>query len=172
MRADDAARLAAFDAKPTQALLSAFAHGSPDDVAILSDALRGAGWPAEQALATLPGDWTCQTIKLGGLLPIVVYAPFRCRIDEAGGFEKLSGSQRTRGHLSIRDGRVIYLGTGFVAGDTPPDYAALPDHVDPGAMPQFMPEIGIVQVTGPDAARVLLPLPHLESDLNLLVLRR
>lgn len=172
IRPDDIARLNAFDAVAGRTLLGAFAEGAPEDLAVLSDALAGAALPPDEALALLPGAWSCRTIKMGGGLPLVVYPPFRCRADADGGFEKLSGSQRTKGAVSLRDGRPVYLGTGFVAGETPPDYTDLPDRTDPASVPQFMPEVGIVEVTGPGAARILFPQPYLESHLNLLVLRR
>lgn len=172
IRADDRQRLAALDAAAGEALRQAFAAGTPTDLAALSDALSGVALPSEQALALLPGEWSCQMMKLGGGLPITVYQPFRCRADAAGGFEKLTGSQRTLGHVRAEDGRLVYFGTGFVAGETPTPYAALPDIPDPAASPQHLPEIGVVEVTAPGRARIILPLPYLESRLNILVLRR
>lgn len=172
VRADDLTRLSALNEAAGQALLGAFAKGDPGDLAVLADALAGPALPPDDALSLLPGDWSCRTIKLGGGLPIVVYQPFRCRVDADHGFEKLSGSQRSKGSIHQDDGQLVYLGTGFIAGDTPPAYASLPKAVDPQATPQRMPEIGMVEITAPDRGRIIFPLPHLESRLNLLVLRR
>lgn len=172
IRTDDLQRLEALDRIAGAALRGAFAAGAADDLAVLTDALAGTALPAEAAQGIMEGDWSCRTIKLGGGLPIVVYQTFRCRADGQGGFEKISGSQRTRGRVRIEDGRLIYLGTGFVAGETPIPYEALPETVDPGMRPQLMPEAGLVEMTAPDRGRIIFPQPYLESDLNLLVLRR
>lgn len=172
MRPDDHQRLAALDQTAGAALRGAFAAGAPGDLEVLADALTGAPLSAAEARGLLAGDWSCRMIKLGGGLPIVIYQPFRCRADAEGGFEKLSGSQRTRGRIHPADDRLIYLGTGFVAGETPVDYEDLPETVDPAAQPQLMPEAGLVEITAPDRGRIIFPRPYLESDLNLLVLRR
>src|SRR5690606_33450367 len=97
--------------------------------------------PAEDVLAALPGEWSCNTLKLGGNLPLVVYQEFRCIVSENGEFEKLTGSQRTRGTLHLDGERLVYLGTGFVSGETPLPYAQLPEQIDTQATPQLMPEI-------------------------------
>ena len=76
----------------------------------------------------LGGDWTCRTMKLGGISGLIVYTLFKCRLTFQGNgytFEKLSGSQRTSGFLSLRDGRAVYVGVGYVAGSIPPAYADL-----------------------------------------------
>lgn len=172
IRTDDEVRLAGLDAAAGGALRGALAEGAPADLAVLIDGLEGAAMRPETALALLPGEWECRMLKLGGGLALVVYAPFRCRAGADGRFEKLTGSQRTLGALHSDAGRLVYLGTGFVAGETPPDYTNLPEAVDPQAVPQFMPEVGLVEITGPDRGRIIFPRPYLESDLNLLLLRR
>lgn len=70
------------------------------------------------------------------------------------------------------DGAQAYLGTGYIAGDTALPYADLPDSIDPAATPQRVPEVGMVEVVSPTRARILMPLPMLESDLNILLLTR
>ncbi|WP_169306281.1 DUF4893 domain-containing protein [Paracoccus hibiscisoli] len=102
----------------------------------------------------------------------MVYQPFQCRIDADGGLVKLTGSQRMSGRIGLVAGRLTYLGTGHVAGDTPLPYEALPPRTDPTASPQLVPEAGLVEVTGRNAARILMPAPVLESDLNILLLSR
>ena len=172
IRDDDRARLAQTDAVAGRVLREALAQGAPGDLAVLMQALAGRPLPPDQARAALPGDWSCRMMKLGGGLPLVVYQPFRCRIGADGGFEKLTGSQRMQGVIGMLDGAPAYLGTGFIAGDSPPPYAALPALTDPAASPQRVPEAGLVEVAGPDRARILMPLPILESELNILVLTR
>lgn len=172
LRSDDRERLAALDASLGRALRAAFAGGGADELALLRDGLRGTAMAPEAAMELLPGDWNCRMIKLGRNLPIVVYQPFRCRADGDGGFEKLTGSQRTRGALHLVEGQLLYLGTGFVAGEEPPDYAELPEAVEPYSVPQFMPEIGLVEMVSETAGRIIFPQPHLESETNLLVLTR
>ena len=119
IRDDDRARLDQFDAVTGRTLRGAFAQGMPDDLAVLTQGLAGSTLPADQAATALPGEWSCRMLKLGGGLPLVVYQPFRCRIDANGGFEKLTGSQRMLGTIGTVDGASVYLGTGYIAGDTP-----------------------------------------------------
>lgn len=171
IRADDLRRLDALDASAGSALRQALAAGDPADLTLLVEVMAGDSLPPDQAQAALPGAWSCQMIKLGGMLPLVVYPPFRC-IATATSFEKLTGSQRTIGTLHEHGRMLVYLGTGFVAGDTPPPYAQLPTEADPQASPQRMPEIGVVEMTGPDRGRILFPAPYLKSRMNLLVLHR
>lgn len=168
---DDDRRLGAFHAAAGDALLQAFAGGDPAEVAMLADILQGAPLPPDQALPLLAGEWACRTIKIGGLLPLTVYPPFRCRIGSDGSLEKLTGSQRTRGRIHRDGDRLVYLGVGFIAGDAPPPYADLPAF-DPQASPQRTPQIAVVQMTGKTGGRVMFPAPHLESRFDILTLSR
>ncbi|RMC37617.1 DUF4893 domain-containing protein [Paracoccus alkanivorans] len=172
IRPDDQRRLEELDASAGSALREAFASGASPDLALLAEALAGVALPPEQALERLPGEWSCRMMKLGNGVPLVVYQSFSCVVTEDGGFEKLTGSQRSKGHLHRDDGRLVYLGTGFIAGDTPPLYAELPDEISPQDMPQRVPEVGVVEITGPDRGRILFPDPYLESRMNLLALQR
>ncbi|MBW7056693.1 DUF4893 domain-containing protein [Paracoccus bogoriensis] len=172
IRPDDRARLELFDETAGRALMGALAAGDGGDVGVMVAGLAGEPLPPLGAALMLEGDWSCRVLKLGGGLPLVAYQPFRCRVGADGSFEKLTGSQRMRGRIGLVDGEVIYLGTAFVAGETPPDYADLPPEIDPGATPQFMPEVGRVQIVDGNAARIILPMPHLESDLNIVLLSR
>jgi hypothetical protein len=146
-------------------------EGDPADVAILREAL--AGLPG--ALAP-EGDWNCRTLKLGGGLALVVYGNFRCRITVEGAgwrLEKLTGSQRTQGLITLRDGEAFYLGVGYVSGGPATDYAGLPPDsqtpVEPG---QTHAQVGIFEQMGADRARLLLPAPILESEFDILYLTR
>lgn len=173
MRPNDIAKLEQFDATAGAALLTAFANGTPDDRTALATALSGT--PLVAFDPALVGDWSCRTIKLGGLSELIVYTPFKCRISvtETGYvFEKLTGSQRTMGALGLRDGRAVYLGVGYVAiADTPPpDYTALPE--DFRGDGSVAPQVGVFERVSNTRARILFPQPAVESDLDILELTR
>lgn len=172
IRPDDLHRLQALDNSAGMALREAFASGDDIDLDRLIDALSGRPVPAEEAMELIPGKWSCQMIKLGNILPIVVYPNFTCVVTEAGGFAKTSGSQRTKGRLHQDQDRLIYLGTGYIDGDTPPAYADLPEEVSAQDDPQRMPEVGVVEMIDGNKGRILFPSPYLESRMNLLLLTR
>lgn len=172
IRPDDQRRLEELDASAGSALREAFASGAPEDLAQLADALAGTPLPPEAALELLPGEWSCRMMKLGNGVPLVIYQNFACVVTEDGGFEKLTGSQRSKGRMHPDGDRLVYLGTGFIAGDTPPPYAELPDKVSPQDMPQRMPQVGVVEMISKERGRILFPDPYLESRMNLLVLQR
>lgn len=171
IRADDRARIEAFDTSFGRAMHQALSGGDPADIVRLTTAMRGTAMPPMQARKALPGEWSCQMIKLGGIAPLVVYQPFTCRIT-GNEFQKLTGSQRSKGRIYADQDRLIYLGTSYIAGDTAPDYADLPIKTDPQVMPQRLPDVGVIEAVSPKRARILFPSPHLESDLNLLYLTR
>lgn len=173
VRADDRRRLDQIDAAYGAALRQALAGGEAGDVATLIEALRGQPQPVAPEL--LAGDWTCRTIKAGGISPLVVYDAFRCRVTVEGGevrFDKLGGSQRVRGRLHREGESLVLLGVGYIAGDTPPAYADLPAQLDSSASPQITAAPGLVEMTGPDSGRILFPFPMLESVMDVLVLSR
>ena len=76
----------------------------------------------------LGGDWQCRTTKVGGLSPLIVYGWFKCRVSDDGSgwkLEKISGSQRTTGRFyDDGENRLIYLGSFYVAGETPKPYGS------------------------------------------------
>lgn len=167
----DLERLERFDAHLGGALRQALAGGSPADIAALTTAL--AGTPVWEDFT---GDWTCRTMKLGGLLPLTVYSPFRCRITELPSgewrFEKLTGSQLTAGTIYPFDGELRYLGVGHIAGAAPIGYEAYHAGDIPAEAGQVTADVGILEVTGPNRARLMLPAPMLESDFDILELTR
>ncbi|MDO5370418.1 DUF4893 domain-containing protein [Paracoccus sp. (in: a-proteobacteria)] len=175
IRPDDRARLDQLDAAAGRALRQVLATGSDEAVVLATDALRGPAMPADPALAgSLSGDWTCSMTKLGGNLPLVAYPPFRCRIETRDGvlhFDKLTGSQRTSGTIRETDGRWVYLGSSFVQGEAPRRYDDFPVEIDTGAS-ETLPDVGLLEVTAQDSARLILPLPYRESILNVLTLTR
>jgi hypothetical protein len=171
LRPQDRARLDGFDASLGDAVMQALAGGAAQDVAALTQALSGT--PDIAFDPSLIGDWSCRTIKLGGISPLVVYTPFKCRItaSERGfALEKLSGSQRTKGEITLNDGRAIYAGVGYVAGEQPPAYGALPDNFASDGRVQA--DVAVFQRISPTRARLLFPAPAVESDFDILELTR
>jgi hypothetical protein len=171
LRPQDTARLDGFASAAGGAILQAIAGGHPPDVAALTQALSGT--PQIAFDETLNGDWTCRTMKLGGGIPLVVYSPFKCRIglqNDGFTFEKLTGSQRTKGKVTFRDGRAVYVGVGFTAGQTPPDYGDLPEGFTSDGTMQT--DVAIFERTSPTRARLMFPSPAVESDFDILELTR
>ena len=172
LRPADVARYENGDSLLGYALRGAFGAGSPEDVAVLVEALNGAPGPAAPV-----GDWKCRTIKMGGGVPLVVYRNFACRITEVSRghwrLEKLTGSQRTQGDLWQTEGTIEYFGVGHVDGGPATNYAGLPPDdqtpVEPG---QTVAVIGLFEQMGENRARLLQPGPILESDYDILYLTR
>jgi Domain of unknown function (DUF4893) len=162
--AEDRARLDGFAAIKEEALAEAAAGGGKADLAVLEEALAGESLPT--ATFDAKGDYRCRTIKVGGLLPLVVYPWFKCRIsDDGAGFvlEKLSGSQRTTGRLyDDAANRMIYLGAGHVNDDPPRNYNDDPEQNQ------------VAYVTRNRKTRLVFqfPSPKFESKLDILVLER
>ena len=173
IRPADIPRFQAFDATTGTALRAAFAGASPADASLLARALSG---QATGAIAA-EGDWSCRTLKLGGLLPLTVYPPFKCRITQTApgvwAIEKLTGSQRLSGTIRERNDGAFYAGVGFVEGGPAATYDQLPPDdqtaVEPG---QTHAQVGIFEQAGPNHARLLLPAPLFESELDILWLTR
>lgn len=171
MRAQEQTRLDGFHESAGKALLEAFAGGARGDVDLLQEALAGA--PLAPLATTLSGEWDCRTMKLGGLTALTVYAQFSCVFAPDGTaftFEKLSGSQRTIGRVTMQDGAMIFLGVGYVAIDEPMQYGDLP--AEDFGNGTHQPQIGIVEQSGPNTARILFPAPVNESEFDVLYLTR
>jgi hypothetical protein len=113
-----------------------------------------------------PGAYRCRTIKLGGSgLSYVAYPEFSCRIAREGQllhFDKLSGSQRPRGHI-YADGsrRMIFLGS-LQLGD---ERQVLPYGSDPRRD-----MAGILERIGDRRWRLVLPQPAFESAIDVMEL--
>lgn len=171
LRPNDKARLDGYTNALGNALIQALSGGAASDVAALTKALSGR--PDIAFDETLSGKWKCRTIKMGGLSPLVVYTPFECVFAIAAGgftFEKLSGSQRTKGSIQLREGRAIYIGVGYTAGQTPPAYADLP--VDFTSNGELQTQVAVFERISPTRARLLFPSPAVESDFDILELTR
>ena len=171
LREDDAARLARFESSAGYGLLQALAAGAPTDVAALTEALSGT---AQVALdESLVGEWSCRTMKLGGTAQLVVYSPFKCLMTPDDGgfrFEKLTGSQRTKGHIRLIDGRAIYLGVGYVSEAQAPEYDNLP--ADFISNERIQSDVAIFERVSATRARLMFPAPAVESDFDILELTR
>jgi hypothetical protein len=160
----DRARLEKFEAAREEGLAAAREGGDPADIAVLDEIM------ARQPLAfsdfDLIGNWQCRTIKTGGPAPLVVYSWFRCRVTDDGSgwrLEKLTGSQRTVGRFFTEsDTSLTYLGSFFIAGETPPPYGAGEDSD----------QVGRAFRDGNDSWRIEFPLPRYESRFDILEFRR
>jgi hypothetical protein len=171
IRPQEQARLDRFERLAGTALLEAMAAGEPADVAALAKALSGA--PQVAFDPALAGEWRCRTMKLGRGVPLVVYRNFSCRmsLDNTGvTFEKLTGSQRTRGRIEMRDGRAVYLGVGYIADETPQNYSDLAPDFEGSAT--LTPDVAIFERVSETRARLLFPAPVNESDFDILELTR
>ena len=164
LSADDKARLAAFGETLSDALDEA-EEGSTADRMLLQKVLGGKPLPLAGEFDPR-GKWRCRVIKVGGLLPLVVYPNFRCVIAEDAislTLEKLTGSQRTKGHLYAESPtRLIYVGAGHVDGEAPRRY---------GDDPQ-QDQVAIVERRAANRIVLLFPAPHFESKLDIMVLER
>jgi len=164
MTAADKARLAAYGETRNQALAEARAGGAAADRAVLDAALAPA--PVAFSGFDAAGNWQCRTIKVGGLLPLTVYGWFNCRVSDDGSgwmLEKVSGSQRTKGRLYTEgERRLIYLGSGFVAGEPVNPYGSGPKSD----------QVGYAVRTGAKSWRIEFPAPYYESKLDVLEFRR
>lgn len=112
------------------------------------------------------GLYRCRTIKLGGNLPFVAYAWFRCRVERSPRGEitlaKITGSQRSFGALYPDGGRrLVFLGAvSWGTDETAMAYGAMPDRN----------QAGIMERIGARRWRLVLPWPEYESKLDLIEL--
>ncbi|WP_342076395.1 DUF4893 domain-containing protein [Yoonia sp. SS1-5] len=167
IRAADQGRLADFDGAFGAAMQEALAGGDINDLDRVLIAM--AGIPGDYDPA---GTWKCRTIKMGGLTPLVAYAPFDCRVTKTDGdswrIEKLTGSQRLVGRLDQTDAGLIYTGVGFVDGGPAMAYEQLPPGNEPVEPGQTIPQVGYFVQTADDNARLMLPRPIFESTFDIL----
>jgi len=166
LSASDLGRLAQFAKARADSIAEAREKGDPAEVAELDAMLSG----DEQQILGLDirGDYRCRVAKTGakdeGLLPLVVYDWFRCRIgeDDIGyRLEKTSGSQRLSGHF-IDDSAtsLVFYGAAHY------DYEELREY---GSDPE-RDVVGRFVKVGDDRFRLEMPLPTSESTFDILEL--
>jgi hypothetical protein len=164
----DAQRLARLDEARSAGLSQAQAGG---DMAAINAALGPAARDASGG--AFLGTWHCRQMKLGGVTPSIVYKWFTCRISERGGhlfFEKVSGTQRTRGWLYPDGGSLVYLGASSAKGEPPHTYSG--NGASLGAAQTPDDQIGRLSMIGSGHARLELPFPVQESTFDVIELRR
>ncbi len=157
----DAKRMAKFDTSRDRGLAEAGQAQSSDDRAILAEIFVG-----EEKLTQLPdGRYRCRTIKLGGLLPLVIYNYFDCAVRDNGTtIEKLTGSQRFIGSLTPSGDALFYAGALHYGDEQPMAYGADADRDQVGC---------IVRISGEDEKyRLEMPAPRRESTHDVIELVR
>lgn len=164
LSANDRERLAAHAEVRASAVAKARRDGDPGQVADLDAILAGTPQPLRGE--TLVGDYRCRIAKLDGVLPVIVYGWFRCRVEEDDlGYRllKTTGSQRTSLRF-VDDGesRVIAYGAAHFADEAPLAYGADPERDQVGYL--VKPEGG--------RYRIEFPLPRTESRFDILELER
>jgi hypothetical protein len=160
----DQARLGKYDATRKTAFDEVRKTGTPDQRARV------------EALAALPkrsfegfdlsGNWQCRATKLASIAVLVTYDWFKCRVSDDGAgwnLDKLNGSQRVTGRF-YDDGsmRMIFLGSGYIAGDKPKPYGR----------GRESDQVGYAFRSGPLSWRIEFPAPFYESKLDILEFRR
>jgi hypothetical protein len=164
LSAADQERLAKFDETRTSAIEEARKGGDPADVMVLEKVLEGEA--TQIAPAAMAGEWRCRTLKLGGILPLIVYPDFKCRItDDAAGLrlQKLTGSQRTSGTFyDLGEARLGYAGAAHYGYEQPRNYGDDPDSD----------QVGYLIPISAERMRLEFPLPRYESHFDILELRR
>ncbi len=160
----DRARLQRFDTTKAEAVNEARIGGSAADIETLNEILSRE--PISFEGFDMVGDWQCRTTKVGGLARLVVYSWFRCRVTDDGSgwrLEKISGSQRTTGRFfDESESSLTYLGSFYIAGETPKPYGSGPDSD----------QVGRAYRSGDDTWRIEFPAPRYESKLDILEFRR
>ncbi len=172
VNAYDEARLYRLEESKALGLRKAEAYGSRKDIAAIRSVLDPEGRPISGR--ALVGSWRCRQMKLGGLAPDVVYDWFTCRVrDTKNGlyFEKLTGTERISGYLEPFDGgRVLLMGELTVKKEREKPYSG--GNIGVGAPTSSADAVGIVSAIGRWRARIEFPYPTIESDFDVLELRR
>lgn len=166
---EDAERLRQLDTAWDKALTTAREGGHEDEL----EKLGGLADPKTRALANphpAPGDYRCRTIKIGRV-GVIAYGWFRCRIALTPGgdltYVKLTGSQRGEGKFypsGESERRLVYMG-----GQAWGLYQTRA--TDYGDDPQ-RDQIGVLERIGDQRWRILLPLPRVESELDIIELAK
>lgn len=167
----DRARLGLLDQSRDKGLAKA-ARGSQSDLATIRSVLGPSGGPISGR--ELEGDWQCRQMKLGGMAPSIVYTWFNCRVRQTRYglyFEKYSGTEKMAGYLESYDGgRMVLMGAISVGDQRPRPYSG--GNAGAGALRTSSDVVGIVSSMGPGRARIEFPFPVIESDFDVMELRR
>jgi hypothetical protein len=164
----DASRLARLEEARSAGLSQAQGGG---DMAAINAALGPSARGADGG--EFLGTWHCRQMKLGGVTPSIVYKWFTCRISNRGGhlfFEKVTGTQKTRGWLYPDGGSLVYLGASSAKGEPPHTYSG--NGASLGATQTPDDQIGRLSLIGAGHARLELPYPVQESTFDVIELRR
>jgi len=151
--AADSDRMAGFASARSRGLAEALLSESAGDRAAVS-ALFAAD---HEPISAIPdGAYRCRTIKLGGLLPLVVYTQFDCAISDGGTvIEKRTGSQRFKGHLLPSGEGLFYYGALHYGDEQPFTYDAEAERTQVGCL---------YKAAGkPVRYRLEMPFPRFES---------
>ena len=169
---NDVERVEKRDEAWSKALSEAQAGGAAQDMAVLHQAMSGGG--AAINTQAILGNWSCRTIKVGGLTALTVYGKFRCRFIMRNGqlfFEKLNGSQRVSGNVYEDGGmQMILLGALSVANEPQGIYAGT-GAIAGGEVAQSN-QIGILVKASANRMRLEFPYPYYESTFDVLELTR
>ncbi|HEX6866106.1 MAG TPA: DUF4893 domain-containing protein [Caulobacteraceae bacterium] len=167
-KSGDADRLQRLDAAWSEALATV-SKGGTEELEKLGPAVD----PKTPALANphpAPGVYRCRTIKMGDL-GLIAYDWFRCRIELTPGgdltFEKLTGSQRGVGKFypsGENERRLIYLGGQAWGLDQKTATRYGED--------RQRDQIGVLERIGDQHWRLVLPWPMVESELDIVELKK
>lgn len=148
----DAKRMTKFDTSRDRGLAEAMQGENAEERAVLAAIFAG-----DAPLDAIPdGAYRCRTIKLGGLLPLVVYGYFDCTISGGGTFiEKRTGSQRFTGSLTPSGDSLFYAGALHYGDEQPLPYGADADRDQVGCL-------GAI-AGAPGHYRLEMPAPRRES---------
>jgi hypothetical protein len=152
LSAPDTERMKGFDAARTRGLAEALLADDAGEREVVSGLFSA----RVETFDTIPdGSYRCRTIKLGGLLPLVVYDYFSCEISLNGTqIDKVSGSQRFSGSLAPTNGGLFYRGALHYNDDPALAYGAEPDRDQVGCL---------YRVAGTELYRLEMPFPLRES---------
>jgi hypothetical protein len=159
---EDVARLDGLAEARSRGLAQALRSSSAADRAAVAELL--AEPPRKLDPATVPGDYRCRTIKLGGITDLTAYGWFRCAITAEGdalSIVKLTGSQNFTGTLHPAGDGLLMVGAGHYNRDPANGYGDDPERNIVGCL-----------VSAGVAGGLLLeePYPRFESVHDLIVL--
>ncbi len=166
----DAQRLDNLPAIRQQAIAAAQQGGGKGDFSAIRSTLQPDGHAVPQAALT--GSWRCRQMKLGGMMPYIVYTWFRCSIRPMHGglfFEKSNGTQKTEGFLYPERGAWVYLGASSAKNEPWHRYSGNGASIGADVTPDD--QIGLLTGIGNNHLRLEIPAVQ-ESILDVIELER